>query len=96
MLIPFREKKAEASKMVKNMSLISKKAFKISGRKPKSFRQAQIIKQVGAKPVSTKRGVLFKLGGGIFSKRQIIASRKRLVRIKAPTIFKKAVKGGKI
>lgn len=50
----------------------------------KSFHQAIIIKQVGAKPLRTKRGTVFTLGGGIFSKRQIIGSRKRWARTYYP------------
>lgn len=41
------------------------------------FRQAITIKQVGAEPVVTKRGTMFKLGGGVFTKKQILASRRR-------------------
>lgn len=59
------------------------------GRKTINFRQATVIKQVGATPIRTKRGTVFKLGGGAFSKRQILASRRRLVRIKAPAAIKK-------
>jgi len=57
-------------------------------QKLKKFRQAMTIKAVGAMPIKTQRGTLFKLGGGIFSKRQILSSRKRLGRIKAQHILR--------
>lgn len=56
----------------------------------KRFKQAITIKQVGAKPIMTKRGTLFKLGGGLFTKKQVLASRQRLGRIKYGMKTKKA------
>jgi hypothetical protein len=46
-------------------------------RKNKSFIQGLYIQQVGATPLRTPKGTVFKLGGGIFTKRQIVESRKR-------------------
>jgi len=61
-------------------------------RKPKKFVQALTIKQVGAKPIQTPRGTLFKLGGGVFTKRQVIASRRRWARTYVPKIAKRMTK----
>ena len=65
---------------------ISKLSISRIGPRTKKFRQTVTIKQVGARPIKTKRGTVFQLGGGVFSKRQIIASRQRYTRIKAPRI----------
>jgi len=58
-----------------------------TGPYTKKFRQTITIKQVGGRPIRTSRGTVFQLGGGIFSRRQIIASRQRFVRIKAARIW---------
>ena len=68
-------------------SFFPKPSIKI-GPRTKKFRQTITIKQVGARPIRTKRGTVFQLGGGIFSKRQILASRQRYARIKAPRLGK--------
>lgn len=47
----------------------------------KRFKQAITINQVGAKPIQTKRGTFYKLGEGLFTKRQVLASRQRMGRI---------------
>jgi len=64
----------------------------MAGRPNKRFRQALVIHQVGAKPLKTKRGTVFKLGGGLFTKRQILASRQRYARVRVPAIAKKMTK----
>lgn len=56
----------------------------------KRFKQAITIKQVGADPVFTKKGTFFKLGGGIFTKKQVLASRQRYGKITYGLIMKKA------
>ena len=48
----------------------------------KRFRQTITINQVGAKPIRTNRGYVFQLGGGMFTKKQVLASRKRYGRVK--------------
>lgn len=57
-------------------------------RPNKKFLRALTIQQVGAKPVYTKRGTLFKLGGGIFTGRQVVASRVRWGRMALPKVKK--------
>jgi len=62
-------------------------------KKPtKQFKQAITIKQVGAEGIRTPKGVVFRLGGGIFTKKQILASRQRFGRVKyGLKVSKKAV-----
>lgn len=61
----------------------------VKGNKSKRFRQAVTIRQVGAEPLRTPRGTVFKLGGGIFTKKQILASRRRYARVRVPRIAKR-------
>lgn len=58
----------------------------------KKFVQSLSIKQVGATPIKTARGTMFKLGGGMFTKKQIVSSRQRYARIMYPQVAKKMTK----
>lgn len=56
----------------------------------KQFKQALTLKQVGAQPVRTKRGVYWQVGGGLFTKKQTLASRQRYGRVMYGMKSKKA------
>lgn len=52
----------------------------------KEFNRALAINQVGATALKTPKGTLYKVGGGLFTKRQVVASRRRFARVMMPKL----------
>lgn len=46
------------------------------------FNQSLTINQVGAKPLSSKGKTYYELGGGLFTKSQVLQSRRRYASVK--------------
>lgn len=59
----------------------------------KGFRQAITLQQVGAKPVRIKGKTMYRLGGGLFTKNQVLKSRLNFGRAVLKRKFKKSAVG---
>jgi len=73
--VPTKKRESLAVKKVSTGGIVIK-------RPTKRFKQAITINQVGAEPVRTTKGTVWKLGGGMFTKKQILASRQRYGRVR--------------
>lgn len=59
--------------------------------KKTSLSQGLTLKQVGAKPITMKGKTYFKVGGGVFTKKEVLRSRLRFAKTKGLKIPKTSV-----